>query len=202
MSRASLSSYRQTAWKKLARVLELVDKSSELEDYLAWFRHSIPVMQTETALERIAFELAEDNAQENVRYLEVRFCPALHTGEGLRVEAVVDAVLAGLARAEQTHAIKTGLIITALRDGSESESLRLSELAVEYAARGVVAFDLASAEAGHPAKGPFAGLLSRPQCTDEHHGTRRRSVGARVHPPGAVPMWCAPHRPRDFASPG
>ena len=40
-------------------------------------------MQTRDALHRIAYELAEDAARENVRYLEVRYGPILHTEAGL-----------------------------------------------------------------------------------------------------------------------
>jgi adenosine deaminase len=37
------------------------------------------VLQTEDALYRVAYELAEDAARENVRYMEVRYSPMLHT---------------------------------------------------------------------------------------------------------------------------
>ena len=33
-------------------------------------------MQTREALDRIAYELAEDAVRENVRYIEVRFAPS------------------------------------------------------------------------------------------------------------------------------
>jgi len=133
--------------------LRKIERCDSLEEYLAWFATTIPLMQTEEALERAAFELAEDAARENVRYLEVRYGPVLHEAEGLSLEQVNDAVLAGLARAESTYPIRTGLIICGLRDRFESASLRQAELAVRYGpSRGVVGFDLAGGEAGHPAK--------------------------------------------------
>ena len=137
----------------LREILRDVDASETLEAYLAWFRYTIPLMQTKEALARIAYELAEDNAQENVRYLEVRYGPILHTEEGLSLEAVNDAVLDGLAQAERDFDITTSLIICGLRDRFESASLRQAELAAEYRHRGVVAFDLAGGEAGNPPKG-------------------------------------------------
>lgn len=133
-------------------VLKEIDASETLEAYLSWFRYTIPLMQTRSALSRIAYELAEDNARENVRYLEVRYGPVLHTEEGLTLEAVNDAVLEGLRRAEEDFGIRTSLIICGLRDRYESASLRQAELAAEYRNRGVVAFDLAGGEAGHPPK--------------------------------------------------
>ncbi|WP_022835830.1 adenosine deaminase [Salisaeta longa] len=137
----------------LREILRAIDDSETLEAYLAWFRYTIPLMQTAEALERVAYELAEDNAQENVRYLEVRFGPILHTEEGLSLEDVTDAVLAGLARAERDYDLTTSLIVCGLRDRYESASMRQAELAAAYRHRGVVAFDLAGGEAGNPPKG-------------------------------------------------
>ncbi len=133
-------------------VLLQIDHSETLEAFLAWFRYSIPLMQSKDALRRIAYELAEDNAKENVRYLEVRFGPILHTEEGLTLEEVLNAVLDGLRAAERDFNIRTGLIVCGLRDRFESASLRQAELAVAYKDKGVVAFDLAGGEAGNPSK--------------------------------------------------
>jgi adenosine deaminase len=135
---------------ELASILRQIDDAETLEEYLAWFGYSIPVMQTQDALYRIAYELVEDNARENVRYLEVRYGPILHTEEDLSLDKVNDAVLAGLAAGERDFGVRTGLIICGLRDRFESASLAQAELAVRYRNRGVVAFDLAGGEAGNP----------------------------------------------------
>ncbi len=123
-----------------------------LVEYLRGFDITLAVMQTEEALERIAFELAEDAHRENVRYMEVRYSPMLHTQRGLKLTAVVEAVLEGLARAEQTHGITGNVIICGIRNISPESSYRMAELAVAYKGRGVVGFDLAGAEADFPAK--------------------------------------------------
>ncbi len=136
----------------LQDVLMQIEDSESLEAFLAWFGYTIPLLQSPDALRRAAYELAEDNARENVRYLEVRYGPILHTEEGLSLEEVNEAVLDGLAAAEKDFGIRTGLIICGLRDRFESASLQQAELAVAYADRGVVAFDLAGGEAGNPAK--------------------------------------------------
>ena len=135
----------------LETVLRAVDDSETLEDYLRWFSYSIPLMQTAEALRRVAYELAEDNARENVRYLEVRYGPILHTEEGLSMERVNEAVLDGLRAAEQDFGIRTGVIVCGLRDRFESASLAQAELAVAHMHRGVVGFDLAGGEHGNPA---------------------------------------------------
>ena len=136
----------------LEAALRAVDHSATLEEYLAWFRYTLPLMQSPEALAQIAYELAEDNARENVRYLEVRFAPVLHTEEGLSLEAVIDAVLDGLRRAERDFPIRTSVIVCGLRDRYESASLRQAEVAAAYRGRGVVGFDLAGGEAGNPPK--------------------------------------------------
>lgn len=129
-----------------------VDDARNLEDYLERFAITLSVMQTEPALERIAYELAEDAARDGVRYIEVRYAPVLNVREGLSLEQAVEAPLRGLARAEAEHGIKGRVIVTAIRDMAPSVSQELAELAVAYRHRGVIGFDLAGGEAGNPAK--------------------------------------------------
>lgn len=138
--------------ESLTEELQKIDGSATLEEYLAWFGYTIPLMQTRDALHRIAYELAEDNAKENVRYLEIRYGPTLHTEEGLTMWQVNDAVLAGLKEAEQDFGIKTGVIVCGLRDRFESASLAQAELAAANRDQGVVGFDLAGGERGNPAE--------------------------------------------------
>ncbi|MGB1374992.1 MAG: adenosine deaminase [Rhodothermales bacterium] len=136
----------------LTTELKKVDDSSDLWEYLAWFKYTIGLMQSEEVLSRVAYEMAADFAAENVRWLEVRFGPVLHTAEGLSMEAVMDAVLDGLARAEAEFGIKSGVIVCALRDRFIEASVAQAELAERYLGRGVIGFDLAGGEAGNPAK--------------------------------------------------
>lgn len=135
--------------ESVARFMHVTD-ARDLVDYLDRFRITLSVMQTEDAIERIAYELAEDTAKENVRYLEVRFCPMLNTERGLSSHQVVEAALKGLRRAEKDHDIRTGVIICALRSLDPQVSLEMAEVAVDFQGRGVVAFDLAGAENGNP----------------------------------------------------
>jgi adenosine deaminase len=128
----------------------LVSSARNLEEYLEPFRITLAVMQDAEAIERIAFELAEDHAAENVRWLEVRFSPDLCTQQGMRSDEVLDATLAGLERAERATGILTGIIVCALRNFPAAHSIEMAELAAAYARRGVCAFDLAGSENGYP----------------------------------------------------
>ena len=69
-----------------------------LAKYLEGFAHTIAVMQTEAALERVAYEQAEDLSKDGVVYFETRFAPVFHTRKGLTHQQVVSAVLKGLER--------------------------------------------------------------------------------------------------------
>jgi len=133
----------------LARAMQ-ASHSRSLAEYLEKFAVTLSLMQTTEALERAAYELAEDAARENVRYLEVRYSPVLHTTEGMTLEEAVEAPLRGLARAEGDFGILTGLIVCGIRSLPPRVSVELAELAVAFKERGVVAFDLAGREDGHP----------------------------------------------------
>ncbi len=128
------------------------DEATSLDEYLKVFELTLSVLQDADALERVACELAEDNAREGVRLLEVRFSPVLNTRAGLTVDGVLEAVLAGLRRAEAAHEVRTSVIVCALRHLEPAVSIELAEAAIRWRSQGVVAFDLAAGEAGHPAR--------------------------------------------------
>jgi adenosine deaminase len=136
----------------LARAVRAGAQCESLEDYLTAFDVTLSVLQTEDALRRAAHELALDCAAENVRYLEVRYSPVLHTRKALKPTAIVDAVLDGLRAAGRETGIRSNVIICGIRHIDPQTSVRLAELAVAYKGKGVVGFDLAGAEEGHPAR--------------------------------------------------
>ncbi len=133
------------------REFMIVRDARNLEDYLNRFDITLSVMQTADSLERIAYELAEDAAAEGVRYIEMRYAPVLNTRHDLSLGETVEAPLRGIERAHRDHGIVSRLIVCALRNLSPGISMELARLAVEYKDRGVVGFDLAGGERGHPA---------------------------------------------------
>src|SRR5437763_5266421 len=96
---------------RLSKAIHMGAICQDLEDYLTAFDVTLSVMQTEEALYRTAYELGLDAAAENVRYLEVRYAPNLHTNKGLKMTAVVESVLEGLRQAKKETDIKSGVII-------------------------------------------------------------------------------------------
>jgi adenosine deaminase len=126
------------------------ESKGSLVKYLEGFAHTIAVMQTEEALERVAYEEVEDLANDGVVYFETRFAPVFHTRKGLTHQQVVAAVLKGLERGRKVFDVRSGLIISAMRN--MNVSLEMAELAVDFRQRGVVGFDLAGEEGGYPPK--------------------------------------------------
>ena len=138
--------------EELKSLLAVGLECPSLEVYLQSFDITCSVLQSKEALQRAVYELAEDCASENVRYLEIRFAPILHTKRGLKLVEVIAAVLKGKEQAERDMNIKLGIIICSLRHNDPEESLIAAELAVAFKNKGIVGFDLAGAEKDFPAR--------------------------------------------------
>jgi adenosine deaminase len=76
------------------------ERYESLADYLHGFKYTGQVLQSELALARVAYELAQDCQAEGCRYIEVRFAPQLHMHRHLSCENVLKAVNDGLKRAK------------------------------------------------------------------------------------------------------
>jgi adenosine deaminase len=130
----------------LATWVQANANSGSLGRYLAGFKLTVEAMASLSACERVAFEAAEDALADGCVLAEFRIAPLLLEPFGLQGEAVVEALLAGLRRS----ALPCGLIVCAMRHESSEHTLRSALLAARYAGQGVVGFDLAGAEVGHP----------------------------------------------------
>jgi adenosine deaminase len=126
----------------------LVDNATDLEQFIARFHYTVAVLQTPEALERVAWEMCQDAARDNVRYIEVRYCPELSTREGLPLDEVIAAELRGFARGQRDFGVVARVINCSLRHYTPEVSLRIAEASVRCAGAGVVAFDLAGGEKG------------------------------------------------------
>lgn len=123
-------------------------ESGSLERYLESFDHTLAVMQTAEALERVGYEAVVDVAADGVVYAELRFAPAFNTDGGLTLEEVVAAVARGVQTASSETDCVTGLILDGMRQMKDSEEI--ADLAVASRDLGVIGFDLAGPEAGYP----------------------------------------------------
>jgi adenosine deaminase len=181
-----------TKLPELARLLQAGKRTRNLGDYLRIFDLTLAVMQRKEALYRIAFELVEDCAGENVRHLEVRYSPILHRQKRLDWEDIVDPVIAGLRDAGARHDMSTGVIICGIRSMAPRVSMALAKLAVAYKGRGVLAFDLAGQERDYPAKAhreAFQLILEHNINSTVHGGEAfgAQSIAQALH-------YCGAHR--------
>jgi adenosine deaminase len=120
--------------------------AGSLVEYLRGFDLTVAAMATPQALERVAFEAAEDALADGCMLAEFRIAPLLFERFGLSGDDTVDALVRGLRRS----ALPSGLIVCSMRHLPSSETMRAARLALAWADRGVIAFDLAGAEFGHP----------------------------------------------------
>ncbi|MGA2623104.1 MAG: adenosine deaminase [Bacteroidota bacterium] len=175
---------------KLAKWFQRGARRGSLALYLEGFAHTTGVMQTEEALERVAYEMMEDMHNDGVVYVETRFAPVYHTSKGLHWEEIVTAVLRGLEQGERDFGVKYGLIICAMRNMKLSQEM--AELAVDFRERGVVGFDLAGEEGGYPPK----------KHVDAFHYIQRANFNITIHAGEAFGkesiwqaiQWCGAHR--------
>ena len=121
--------------------------AGSLPAYLEGFGLTVAAMADLGALRRVAFEAAEDARAQGCVLAEFRMAPLLFEEHGLKGEAVVEALLEGLAMSP----LPSGLIVCAMRQLPPWETLRAAKLALAYQGRGVVGFDLAGPELGFPA---------------------------------------------------
>ena len=121
--------------------------AGSLVEYLRGFALTIAAMATPDAMERVAFEAAEDARLDGCVLAEFRIAPLLFEEHGVSGDAAVEAMLAGLARSS----LPSGLIVCGMRQTPDEEIRRSAELALRFKDLGVVGFDLAGPEAGYPA---------------------------------------------------
>jgi adenosine deaminase len=134
----------------LARWFAEAADSGSLVRYLETFQHTVAVMQTEKALERVARECVADLAADGVVYAEVRYAPEQHVAGDLTLDEVVAAVRSGFeaGMVDAGGRIVVRQLLTAMRH--QARSREIAELSVAWREAGVVGFDIAGAEAGFP----------------------------------------------------
>src|SRR5207237_9496709 len=108
---------------ELGRWFHASAASGSLALYLRGFAHTIAVMQTPEAVERVAYECGEDLAADGVVYAEIRYAPVFHLERGLNLEQVVQSVARGFERAERDHVITLSQIVAAMRERPASTEM-------------------------------------------------------------------------------
>ena len=120
--------------------------AESLMDYLAPFDFVLPMLQTETSLELAAYDILEQAQKDNIRYMEIRFAPTLHTAAGLTLSQVVAAVTRGLAAGERDFQVKANALLCGMRHESVDSVLTVVDLFADGGLTHLAGFDLAGVE--------------------------------------------------------
>jgi adenosine deaminase len=137
-------------WDGMFAALVAPERCRDQAELLERFDLPIALMQDAEALERIAYELVEAKAADNVRYVEVRWGPLLHVARRLSLADGIAAVARGTRAAAERFGVVARLIATALRSHDPADNVRLAETAARFRDDGLVGFDLAGPEEAFP----------------------------------------------------
>lgn len=134
-------------------LLSVPEHCKDLNEYLAKFDFPLSLMQTAENIRLGMRELLRVQKQQGIVYTEIRFAPQSHQRKGLSMEEAIQAAIAGREdflkeQEDDEMALHAGIILCAMRGvGNEAENLETARLVKKYREKGVVALDLAGAEA-------------------------------------------------------
>jgi adenosine deaminase len=176
---------------KLARFVQVGRDCRSLTDFLKRFDVFYPILPFARTQERIAYELCEDCARDNVIYFETRFAPALASSRQFTMEDAVVAALEGLRRGQRDFDVKCGLILCCYRSITPQQNIETVQLAHKYRDAGVAGIDLAGDEsrysaAPHAEAFALARKLDLPVTIHAGEGERAENIREAVFEHGAA----------------
>ncbi|WDF83301.1 adenosine deaminase [Lacticaseibacillus pabuli] len=134
----------------LRKLVTAPKQSDSLLDYLKAFDFIRPLLQTKEALELAAYDVAEQAASENVRYIEIRFAPEFSLDAGLSVPETITAVITGLHRAMADFDIRARLLVCYMRQTDFALNQQIIDQSAPMLGTDLVGGDFAGKEAGFP----------------------------------------------------
>ncbi len=139
----------------------VTDEEMDFHRFLEKFRLLRRFYPTQAAMERLAYEAVADAADDNIKYLELRFNPvALSREQGFSLNQVTTWVGSAVARAERDYGVRANLILQIGRDEDVATAWEIAEVALAHRSNSVVGLDLAGDETGYPAR-RFADVFRR-----------------------------------------
>ena len=137
------------------------DEAPDFHTFLEKFSFLARFYSKLDCIDRISYEAVADAAQDNVKYLELRFNPVtLALSQGFYFEEVMERVISAVKKAEQDFDITVKLLTTIRRDYDQDTASRIVDMAIHYADQSIVGLDLAGDEVHYSAR-PFAALFSK-----------------------------------------
>ena len=136
--------------KELQKYISVDENCTGLEDYLTKFEIPNKVLQTEYGLKECADDVLARFAKQGIKYTELRMAPQKCTEKGLSQDKVVSALLDVINKSEESHKIKSRLILCMMREGTKEDNKETIDVAKKYLGQGVVSIDLAGLESKYP----------------------------------------------------
>jgi len=135
---------------ELEKHVKVVDQMRDLHAVLEAFAIFQDSLTSPAVVERIAWELFEDSAAQNIKLLEVRFSPdwAFH-GHHLDWDECLEGLLRAGGRAERELGMAVGYIAITSRSLGPESCVRTVDWAIRHR-REIIGIDLADSEEDHP----------------------------------------------------
>ncbi len=145
--------------KEMEKLLVLQDgEEGALLRYLDKFHYPQWITQFYDNIASVIESIVTEAYHNNVRLLELRYAPIIHTFAGLTLRQAISSVLSGLNKSMKRFPdMELGLIVIAMRHQGPHIAKILARQAISEAQSlhgrcGVIGFDLAGAERGNPAR--------------------------------------------------
>lgn len=132
--------------------VQVAPSCKSLTEFLKTFGVLLPLLQKPDALERITYELLEDSAKENIRFVEIRFAPLLHTEDNLKMPEIIDAVQRGIDRGKKDFDVDASIILCLFRSHGPDLNGKAFEAVKDFYGKGVVGLDVAGDESKYPTR--------------------------------------------------
>jgi adenosine deaminase len=141
----------------LTPYVQVAPTCRSLKEFLDVFHLIYPLLQDPASVERIAYELIEDCARDNIRHVEVRLAPVLQATASFTSDLVIEAVLKGLKRGLLDFGTTSSVIICLFRSHGPAENRKAFNTLKNFFQKdprpeepSVVGMDLAGDEARYP----------------------------------------------------
>lgn len=136
--------------EELQNLLSVPEDCKSLNEYLERFALPNLVLQSKFGLKTCTLDILERLASQGLKYVEIRMAPQLSTARGLTQSEVVETLISALREGEK-YDIYSNLILCMMRGAdTKKANIETVEVAKKYLEKGVVALDLAGAEALFP----------------------------------------------------
>ncbi len=135
---------------ELERHVKVLDQLRDLQAVLEAFTIAQNSIAAPEVVERIAWELFEDSAKQNIKLFELRFSPDwAFRGHGLDWDQALEGILRAKERAEREFDMAIGLIAITSRGLGAESCVKTVDWAIRWK-ECILGIDLADSEALHP----------------------------------------------------